>query len=164
VAGVSKVGKGKAVEKAGWHFVFPIGQFRDKDETEAMRDFLLARLRKGNTFKFTDSSLTILSPTKDEGFKAAVFVANENPLNRNLFYTVHGYDSSGKLFFDSSEKRKINQSEPIIISQKIGRDGRITIPKEMRIVLNLVEGDVVTLKLDEKKIVVQASWRSPASA
>lgn len=46
----------------------------------------------------------------------------------------------------------------ISLKERIQGKYRITIPKEMRERLNLVEGDVVQLSLEEYKIVISPAW------
>jgi hypothetical protein len=153
---------GKPEIQSEWRFIFPVRQFRNDDEVKALCDFLTARLRKPNKFLFEQMGVTIISPTKDEGYKAASFVDHENPLQRRLFYTVHGYNAAGKRFFDSAAKKGLGNLEAM--SVKLDNGGRIVIPKLFRLKLNLVAGDSVVMRLDgkgsERRITITPEWRA----
>ena len=145
-----------------WRFIFPANQFHSDDEAKAISDFLTARLRKPNSFLVDAAGITIISPTKDEGYKAASFVDHENPLQRRLFYTVHGYNKAGERIFDSAAKKGLGNLQAV--SVRMDNGGRIVIPKPFRLKLNLVAGDSVVVQLEgdgpERKITLTPQWRA----
>jgi AbrB family looped-hinge helix DNA binding protein len=145
-----------------WRFIFPANQFHGDDEAKAISDFLTARLRKPNSFLVDAAGITIISPTKDEGYKAASFVDHENPLQRRLFYTVHGYNKAGERIFDSAAKKGLGNLQAV--SVRVDNGGRIVIPKPFRLKLNLVAGDSVVVQLEgdgpERKITLTPQWRA----
>ena len=145
-----------------WRFIFPANQFHSDDEAKAISDFLTARLRKPNSFLVDAAGITIISSTKDEGYKAASFVDHENPLQRRLFYTVHGYNKAGERIFDSAAKKGLGNLQAV--SVRVDNGGRIVIPKPFRLKLNLVAGDSVVVRLEgngpERKITLTPQWRA----
>lgn len=156
------MGKTSKEPEGGWHFIFPARQFHNDDEIKAVCHFLTSRLRKPNKFLVEEAGITIISPTKDEGYKAASFADHENPLQRRLFYTVRGYNSAGKQIFDSAAKKGLGNLEPVSVKLDIG--GRIVIPKPFRLKLNLAAGDSLVMRLEgngpEQKITMTPQWRA----
>lgn len=143
-----------------WVTIFPSSQFKSQEEKLLLTKFLTAMLRKQNRFKFTEQALVITCPTKDESFAVGSWISHENPLNRSLFFTVKGYDESGAVIFDTAEKTKFADIKPLTNSVRLHNRGQLTIPKSMRTMLNLVDGDRVTLRLENGVLVVLPSWRS----
>jgi len=147
-----------------WNFIFPLGQFHGDAELKAMREFLQMRLTREARFKFMKDHLLITARTKNEGFRAAGFVNYGNPLGRRLFYSIKGYDEDGKLILNTAEKKKLSRAGPLVSMVKLHSDGAITIPKNIRVMLNLVDGDSVTLRLENEKLTVTPAWREKKSA
>jgi hypothetical protein len=147
-----------------WNFIFPLSQFHGEGELKMMREFLETRLTREARFKFMKDHLLITAHTKNDGFRAAGFVNYGNPLGRRLFYSIRGYDETGKLILNTMEKKKLTRAGPLVGTAKLHSDGKITIPKNMRVMLNLVDGDSVTLRLEEDRVTVTPTWREKKSA
>lgn len=135
--------------KHRWEAHFPI----QTAERTQMIQWLTGpdRIRKTCAVEETQQGFMIVSSEKDEVFHVAEFVRNANPLGRKLFYTVRGYDRKGRKLLDTAWRSEFAERPRILLDIVTVRNRKVPIPREIRVRLNMADGDKLALFVDDRR-------------
>ncbi len=109
------------------------------------------RIRKTCTAHDGKECIVIVGSDKDEVFQVAEFVRNANPLGRKLFYTVRGYDRKGRKLLDTAWRSEFAERPRILLDIVTVRNRKMPIPRDVRVRLNIADGDKLALFIDDKR-------------
>jgi hypothetical protein len=109
------------------------------------------RIRKTCTVEEATKGFMIVSSDKDEVFQIAEFVRNANPLGRKLFYTVRGYDRKGHKLLDTAWRSEFAERPRVLLDIVTVRNRKVPIPREIRVRLNMADGDKLALFVDDRR-------------
>jgi AbrB family looped-hinge helix DNA binding protein len=138
-----------------WHVHFPLSNATEITQLvewlAEKRDGENPRLREGNSVEPGEHGILIISPSQDAAFRCGEFIRNANPLGRKLFYSVQAFDRHGRKIFDTAWKRDLKDTPKRLLAIVRASHGRITLPREVRIKLNIADGSRLALFVDDRK-------------
>lgn len=109
------------------------------------------RIRKSCTSRDGNEGVVISGSEKDQVFQVAEFVRNANPLGKKLFYTVRGYDRKGRKLLDTAWRSEFAERPRALLGVVTVRNRKVPIPREVRVRLNIADGDKLALFVDDKR-------------